>query len=884
MLSTKNVITKMSSAAASISQRGFSSKKMLPLSVQAIDTKEEADAALDRMRLAQAKFMDYSQEQVDHIFESVSRAATRHALELAKYAVEESGIGCVEDKVLKNLYASEYSLAKYKNLKTAGVVERDPIEGVYKVAEPMGPICAIVPCTNPACTVIIKALYALKTRNCMMFLPHPRTKLTSAYAANLVQKYALEAGAPADSIMCAMPSIEMSNHVMRHEQTKLILATGGPVMVQAAYSAGKPAIGVGSGNAPVLIDETYDLKEALSSVVIGKTFDNGTICASEQSVIVMEAVYEEAKRILTERGVHLLDNTEKAMLGKTFMPDGSHLNPEIVGKSPQVIANMAGLTIPEDSVALCVEASEVGATEVFSHEKLSPILALYKAKDFHEGVELARAIAHTGGLGHTSVLYTNPKNRDRIEHFHQRLPTYHISVNMPSSLGAIGIRYNFGVDPTFTVGVGSQGGSIASTNVGPRELIQIKTVAEKRDYLSTFEAPIIYSGRSCIRTALENLRGKGDMTVVVVSAGVGNTGGFLKELQSQGYSGATFTDFGKHPTWECLQKGVQVMKDYKPDAIFAVGDENTINVAKLVRLVYENPKMSRDQLTAPFMETRWRSKQLPVKKSVALIAVPTTFSGAEMTGHAHIEDEDKVLLPVCLGASLQPDAVIQDSMYLTGLPKRDIAVTGLQALIQGIESFTSAGASSASRVLAKEAVKTIFFNLQDAVTSQDARQKVLVAAGQVGMAASNSGLGTATALASKFRSRFNVPQGVALGVFIEDVIDFNSSNNPRRVAATPNYKYPMAKQHYAELARHMGLTPETDEEAVDLLKSGIRGLKKCLRLPMYGRDVVSEEDFLGSVDEMAESTFGDQLGSTNPRMPLLSELANLYRSALGKEE
>lgn len=831
------------------------------LNINAIASTAEVDEAMKRMTVAQQRFAEFSQDDVDIVFERVSRAIKKNSLELARYAVEESGIGLVEDKTLKNLYAAEYSLSHFKNLKTVGTIERDPINGVYKVAEPVGPICAITPCTNPTATVIIKALSALKTRNCIMFLPHPRTKLSSAYTANLMQRYAIEAGAPPDSIMCAMPSHEMSKYIMTHQETKFILATGGPAMVEACYSAGKPAIGVGSGNAPVLVDESYDLQEAINSVVIGKTFDWGTICASEQSLIVMESVYENAKYLLTKRGVHIVPNNDKAKLASVFMSDGKSVNPDIVGKSPHVIAKMAGISIPPETVALCVEASEIGDTEVFSHEKLSPILALYKAKNFHDGVDIAKRLAEHGGLGHTSCIYSNKNNR--IAYFKDKVPTYHVAVNMPSSLGVIGIKYNLGVEPTMTVGVGSKGGSMASTNVGPRHLIHMKVVNQKRNIPEVFKSPFIYSNTYCLRSALENITAQlKTKNALIVSSNIHVS--VIDEMRDLGFTGHHVSD---------IDEGVYAVKERKPSIIIAVGGSDDINIAKLIRIKAENPDISISELATPFLESRWRNTDAKINQTIPLLAIPTRYSmGAEMTNFAITESGHSIFLD-----ALQPDYVIHDSYLLDPNGKREISSSGFHSFVQAIESFTSTNATTKTKLLVGEQAKTLFHCIG---TDMDT-ECIFKASGDVGICVGNTSLGLASAMAAAFNAHFQVPVETASSLFITHVMKYNASDKPVRTTASPNIRFPDTSGDYASLATLIGFPGTTDKEKVQLFIDGINGLRENTGLPIRVKDlnIISDSEYNAAVDTMAEHVFSNQITSTNPRMPLLSEIKELFIAA-----
>lgn len=838
--------------------------------LSAFQNKQEVDEGLERMRIAQEKFLTYSQSQVDHIFENVSFAMKTRALELAKEAVEESGIGLVEDKVLKNIYATEHSLAMYKNTRTVGVIDSDPFTGITKIAEPVGPICAILPCTNPTSTTIMKSLYSIKTRNCVFFLPHPRSKLCSIHAASMVQHYAKLAGAPDDIIMSAMPSRELSDYVMKHPETKFLLATGGSDMVKACYSVGKPAIGVGPGNTPVLMDGSFDLRQAVNSVMIGKTFDWGVPCITEQSTIIVDPFYEEAKDLFQKRGVYFLDSEEeKKRLADFFMPNGERVNADIVGKSPQAIAQACGISIPPDALAIGVEVSAVGDEEIFSHEKLSPLLSLYRAKTFEEGLETARQLAEYGGPGHSSCLFTT--NNEHLRRFQEVMPTYHVNVNMPA-LGGIGIRYNPNIQPSMTVGCGSKGGSMASVNVGPKELIHIKHVVNNVENQNTpYHPPPVYRGLDkSLRNVFQKFGG-GDILVVSDPSVI------IRDLpyDISRYGGkrvhTIHTEHNRSMTWNSVQSHVKKL-DFQPNIIFAIGDCYAMDAAKMIRLYMENPQTPVHHLTSPFIESHWRKRLVPLTCKVPLIAVPTLASiGAEMTPFSQHVAFGCERVPVC-SEILLPDAVIYDDEVGLQVSKDKMNLSGFTALLMCIESVVSADSTASSKEEAIEAIGELFGHLG----KKEDGLYLIEACRKAGEAVSVSGMGTAMAMAMSFSDRFNLPMGVAMGVFIPHVIRYNSTDKPVRINATPNYPYPQSRERYSQIVEHVmprieGMDP------IDELVFALRGLARSLKLPCSVGEMglVTEQEYKNMVEDLALGAFGNQL-SSNPRLSLLTELQDLF--------
>jgi acetaldehyde dehydrogenase / alcohol dehydrogenase len=861
--------------------RSYIKTNVRNLSLTALMSTSEVDDMLLKMRKAQDEFSSYSQAKTDHIFESVSHSMKKHVLQLAKNTVAESGIGQVEDKVLKNLYACEYNFAKFKDLKTAGVIFEDKDEGIVKVAEPVGTICALVPCTNPVCTVLMKGLASLKTRNCILFAPHPRTQRSCIDAIDLMYQYAVDAGAPVNCMASIVPKSDLSSYVMRHKDIKFLLATGGPGMVNACYTSGKPAIGVGPGNAPVLIDDTYNLKEALHSVVAGKCYDNGVICASENSVIVMQSAYEEAKTILRQRGVHILNRHEQESLGQVFMPDGKNINPLVVGKSANCIAEMAGLSsVSSDTVLLCVEAESVGHQEVFSHEKLCPIITLYSANSFGEGVDLAKKIAEHGGEGHTSAIYSN--DPDRVTYFQTHIPTYHIPVNMPSSFGVIGIRYNTGVDPTMTVGVGSKGGSMSSTNVGPQQLFQVKIVNTKKRTQKKFMRPHIVQGSMPFRDAFQAIRCKHDLFSKKALLVIGESNGDAKskqrvqdvknELRRIGYHINVLENVTECPDQMKLDNWLTSVKTKDPSVIVAFGDGTVIDTAKLLRLLIDNPAMSLDRLCDLFLESKWRDDINKCNIKTPLVTIPTLIGGnTGIASYVHFKNGQGATCPVRFNAFL-PDTVVLNYVdkYTAETPNQ-----GFVSLIQAIESFVSIEAIDESKSLAKEAASELMHTI--GMNSPSGHPSILKASVKVDLAVANSSLGLASAMALAFQNRFGVPQEKTLGLFAVHVLRFNASSTPRRVNPSPNFPCVATKEAYVELAHDIGVPGESDDDVFSNWLSLLIGLNISLHHHTCLKDCHLEEAvYRAAVGEMAEEVFCNQMAAANPRFALLSEIEELF--------
>uniref|UniRef100_A0A7S2WQ05 Aldehyde-alcohol dehydrogenase n=1 Tax=Mucochytrium quahogii TaxID=96639 RepID=A0A7S2WQ05_9STRA len=861
---------------------------------ESAETYAQLDEVLRKSRIAQEEFCHYDQAKTDSIFAAVSRELNKHRLDLAKATVAETGMGIVEDKTMKNAFAAEYSYKAYKDMKTCGVVKSDPLKGLEESAFPVGPIAAILPTTNPTSTVIAKTLISLKSRNAIVHLPHPRAVQASKLAADIAMKAALKAGAPENCIQCLDHiSMDISKYVLQHPDTHFILATGGPGMVKATYTAGKPAIGVGAGNAPVIIDETCDLRQAVSSVIVGKTFDNGVICASEQSTVIVDEVYDEAKRLFIERGVFFCEGANREKLGKFMLKDG-HLNADVVGQSAQRIAQMAGIEgVPEHAVVLAAEADVVSPDEPMSYEKLSPIIALYRASDYDNALETATALANFGGKGHTAMLYTKDSNTDRIRKFEEMLPAHHLLVNMPSA-GAVGLSYNFNVSPSMTLGVGAMGGSSVAENVTPMHLIHKKKLAKRRDHMEWFKVPAnIYFNRFSTREALADLknafggdavRGKKAMIITdqtMVDIGVvRELEDFLGEYEIR-YS--VFADVCPDPTMETVRQGVDACNLEKPDIIVGLGGGSPLDAAKMIRLFYEHPDANLDDLATRFMEIRQRTCKFPNTGSKVnkLVCISTTSgTGSEITPFAVITDDNGRKYPLC-DYSLTPDIAIVDSHYTEKLPRTLIANSGFDSIAHSVESYVSVFASDYTRSLSLKATTMLSEHLIESYEEGDdtAREKIHNAAAMAGMAFSNAFLGINHSMAHALGAALHIPHGLAIALVFDEVVRFNSSVHPTRMAAFPQYRYPEARKRYVEIARALGV-PEAEETVmVEGFLEKMRDLRSELNMPLTIQDTnacTSKEEYLKLVDELADEAFDDQCTGTNPRFPLIKELRQLF--------
>lgn len=851
---------------------------------------EKLTQRIEKIREAQRLYATFTQEQVDEIFRQAAIAANNARIELAKLAVEETGMGLVEDKVIKNHFASEFIYNQYKNEKTCGVIETDEAFGITKIAEPIGLVAAIIPTTNPTSTAIFKALIALKTRNGIIFSPHPRAKNSTIAAAKIILDAAVKAGAPENIIgWIDEPSVELSQIVMA--SADLILATGGPGMVKAAYSSGKPAIGVGAGNTPAIIDETAHIKMAVNSILLSKTFDNGMICASEQSVIVVDKVYDEVKREFLERGAYILSKEETSKVGAILLMNNI-LNPNIVGQAAVKIAALAGFKVPEETKILIGEVESVELEEPFSHEKLSTVLAMYRAKNFDQALEKAVRLVKLGGFGHTSVLYTDEmKSQNRIEQFGAAMKTGRTIINMPSSQGAIGDIFNFKLSPSLTLGCGSWGGNSVSENVGVKHLLNIKSVANRRENMLWFRMPEkVYFKYGCLPIALRELKELGRKKIFIVTDKVlyslGYADHITKVLDELQLEHTVFFDVEPDPTLAAARKGAAEMINFQPDAIIALGGGSPMDAAKIMWVLYEHPEERFEDLAMRFMDIRKRVYAFPKMGEKALfVAVPTSAgTGSEVTPFAVITDEKTDIKYPLADYELTPDIAIVDAELMMNMPKGLTSASGIDVLTHGLEAYVSVLASEFTNGLALEAIRLVFKYLPDAynegATNIKAREKMAHASAIAGMAFANAFLGVCHSLAHKLGATHHVPHGVANGMLISDVIRFNAVDNPRKQAAFPQYKYPNAKWRYARVADYLNLGGNSENEKVELLIKAIDELKAKVGIPKSIKAFgVSEEAFYASLDNMAEQAFDDQCTGANPRYPLISELKAIYIKA-----
>ena len=856
---------------------------------------EELKLTMENVRKAQKTFSTYSQEQVDQIFRAAAMAANNARIGLAKMAVEETGMGIVEDKVIKNHFASEYIYNQYKDEKTCGIIDRDPTYGITKVAAPIGVIAAIVPTTNPTSTAIFKALISLKTRNGIIFSPHPRAKKCTIEAAKIVLDAAVKAGAPKGIIAWIdEPSVELSNAVMK--EADMILATGGPGMVKAAYSSGKPAIGVGAGNTPAIIDETAHIKMAVNSILLSKSFDNGVICASEQSVIVIDQVYHEVKAEFSDRGGYILKLKEIDAVRKVILKDGK-LNAGIVGQSAIKIAEMAGIKVPDDTKVLIGEVESVELTEAFSHEKLSPVLAMYKAKTFDEALTKAARLVELGGLGHTSVLYTDQiRSKDRIVQFSEVMKTGRTIINMPSSQGAIGDLYNFKLAPSLTLGCGTWGGNSISENVGVKHLINVKSVAERRENMLWYRVPNkVYFKYGCLPVAIQELKDLGKKKAFIVTDKVLYELGFVEQITDQldalDIDVKVFFDVEPDPTLAVARKGAEEMRSFEPDTVIALGGGSPMDAAKIMWVMYEHPEIQFEDLAMRFMDIRKRVFKFPaLGEKAMMVAIPTTAgTGSEVTPFAVITDEKTGVKYPLADYELTPDMAIVDTELMMNMPKGLTAASGIDALTHALEAYVSVLASEYTNGQALEAIRLIFKYLpqayQEGTTNIKAREKMAHASTIAGMAFANAFLGVCHSMAHKLGAMHHIPHGVANGLLINEVIRFNAVDNPRKQAAFPQYKYPNAKWRYARIADYLQLNGKTEEEKVEALIVAIDDLKEKVGIPKTIQEAgVSKKNFYATLDEMSEQAFDDQCTGANPRYPLISELKQMYVNVFGEEE
>ncbi len=856
-----------------------------------VDGVEKLEEAIARVREAQKIFATYTQEQVDKIFLAAASAANKERIALAKLAVEETGMGVVEDKVIKNHYASEYIYNAYRDTKTCGVVEEDKAYGIKKIAEPIGVIAAVIPTTNPTSTAIFKTLIALKTRNGIIISPHPRAKNATIAASKIVLEAAVAAGAPEGIISWIdVPSLEMTNTVMK--EADIILATGGPGMVKAAYSSGKPALGVGAGNTPAIIDETADILLAVNSIIHSKTFDNGMICASEQSVIVHKNVYDAVKEEFAARGCYFLKEDEIEKVRKTIIINGA-LNAKIVGQKAAKIAELAGVTVPEGTKILIGEVESVELSEEFAHEKLSPVLAMYKAKDIQDAFEKAEHLIADGGYGHTSSIYLNAiTEKEKLAEFGERMKTCRILVNTPSSQGGIGDLYNFKLAPSLTLGCGSWGGNSVSDNVGVKHLLNIKTVAERRENMLWFRAPEkIYMKKGCLPVALDELKNvMGKKRAFIVTDTFlyenGNTKPITDKLDEMGIQHATFFDVAPDPTLACAKAGAEQMQAFKPDCIIALGGGSAMDAAKIMWVLYEHPEADFMDMAMRFVDIRKRIYTFPkMGEKAYFIAIPTSAgTGSEVTPFAVITDEKSGVKYPLADYELLPNMAIIDTDFHMTAPKGLTAASGIDAVTHALEAYASMLATDYTDGLALKALKTIFEFLprayENGQTDVEAREKMANAATIAGMAFANAFLGVCHSMAHKLGAFHHLPHGVANALMIDEVIRFNAAETPVKMGTFSQYDHPHTLARYAEVADYLGLKGKNDSEKVENLIKALDELKAKVGIKATIKDYVADEkDFLARLDEMTEQAFDDQCTGANPRYPLMSEIKQMYLNA-----
>ena len=858
---------------------------------QVVDNVEKLEETIARVREAQKKFADYTQEQVDAIFFAAAMAANQQRIPLAKMAVEETGMGVVEDKVIKNHYASEYIYNAYRHTKTCGVIEEDKSFGIKKIAEPVGVVGAVIPTTNPTSTAIFKTLIALKTRNGIIISPHPRAKKSTIAAARIVLEAAVKAGAPEGIIgWIDVPSLEMTNLLMK--EADVILATGGPGMVKAAYSSGKPAVGVGAGNTPAIIDDSADILLAVNSIIHSKTFDNGMICASEQSVIVLDKVYDKVKKEFKARGCYFLSPEETEKVRKTIIINGA-LNAKIVGQKAAKIAALAGVTVPEETKIIIGEVTSVDISEEFAHEKLSPVLAMYRAKDFEDALDKAEHLIADGGYGHTSSLYIDVMSgKDKIEEYTHRMKTCRVLLNSPSSQGGIGDIYNFKLTPSLTLGCGSWGGNSVSENVGVKHLINIKTVAERRENMLWFRAPEkVYIKKGCLPVALDELKNvMGKKKAFIVTDSFLYHNGYTKtitdKLDEMGIAHTTFFNVAPDPTLACAKEGTQAMRAFEPDCIIAVGGGSAMDAGKIMWVLYEHPEVDFMDLAMRFMDIRKRVYTFPkMGEKAYFIAVPTSAgTGSEVTPFAVITDERTGVKYPLADYELMPNMAIVDADMMMNAPKGLTSASGIDAVTHDLEAIASMMATDYTDGLAMRSLQMIFKYLPRAYDNgpndPEAREKMANAATMAGMAFANAFLGVCHSMAHKLGAFHHLPHGVANALMIDEVIRFNSAEVPTKMGTFPQYDHPHTLARYAEVAEFLGIKGKNDAEkvenfikALDELKAKV-GIKKTIR--DYGID---EQDFLARLDEMTEQAFDDQCTGANPRYPLMSEIKQMYLNA-----
>ena len=855
-----------------------------------VDTVEALEERIAQMRVAQATFATFTQEQVDKIFYEAALAANKARIPLAKMAVEETGMGIMEDKVIKNHYASEYIYNKYRHTQTCGVIEEDAVAGIKKIAEPMGIVAAVIPTTNPTSTAIFKCLIALKSRNAIVISPHPRAKGCTIEAARLIRDAAEKAGCPADIISWIdVPSLELTNTLMR--ESDIILATGGPGMVTAAYSSGKPALGVGPGNTPVIIDDTADIRMAVNSIIHSKTFDNGMICASEQSVTVVgDDAYLFAKAEFERRGCYFLKGEELGKVRKTVIINGS-VNARIVGQSAYRIAEIAGVEVPKSTKILIGEVESVDPSEEMAHEKLSPVLGMYKATDFDDAIAKAERLVADGGYGHTSSLYINTSETEKMAKHAAAMKTCRILINTPSSQGGIGDLYNFELAPSLTLGCGSWGGNSVSGNVGPLHLINIKTVAEKRENMLWFRTPEkVYFKKGCMPVALDELGTiMGKKRAFIVTDSFLYKSGFTKSIEAKldqmGIAHACFYDVEPDPTLQCARDGVRQLTSFEPDTIIAVGGGSAMDAAKIMWLMYEHPEAAFEDMAMDFMDIRKRVYTYPqLGTKCYFVAIPTSSgTGSEVTPFAIITDAESGIKWPLADYALLPNMAIVDTDNMMSQPKGLTSASGVDVLTHALEAYVSIMASDYTDGLALRAGKLVFKYLArcyDTPNDVEARDHMANASCLAGMAFANAFLGVNHSMAHKLGAFYHIPHGWANAVILTRVMRYNAAERPTKMGTFPQYAYPHAKERYVEFGRACGFDGVTDDEVFENFIAGIEELKEHVGVkPTIAAFGVDEQYFLDTLDDMSEQAFNDQCTGANPRYPLVSEIRELYLDA-----
>ncbi len=856
-----------------------------------VDSVETLEKKIAEVKEAQAKFATYTQEQVDAIFRAAALAANKERIPLAEMAVEETGMGVVEDKVIKNHYAAEYIYNAYKDSKTCGVIEEDPAFGIKRIAEPLGLIAAVIPTTNPTSTAIFKTLISLKTRNGIIISPHPRAKKSTIAAAKVVLDAAVAAGAPKNIIgWIDVPSLELTTLIMKEADT--ILATGGPGMVKSAYSSGKPAVGVGAGNTPAIIDESADILLAVNSIIHSKTFDNGMICASEQSVIVSDKIYDKVKAEFKARGCYFLDPEETEKVRKTIIINGA-LNAKIVGQKAATIAALAGVKVPDSTKILIGEVESVDLSEEFAHEKLSPVLAMYKAKSFKDALDKAERLIADGGFGHTSSLYINAiTEKEKMAEFYSRMKTCRVLINTPSSQGGIGDLYNFRLTPSLTLGCGSWGGNSVSENVGIKQLVNIKTVAERRENMLWFRTPSkVYIKKGCLPVALDELG-----TVMhkkkafIVTDSFLYKSGFTKcitdKLDEMGITHTSFFDVAPDPSLACAKEGAKLMADFEPDCIIALGGGSAMDAAKIMWVMYEHPEVDFLDMAMRFMDIRKRVYTFPkMGEKAYFIAVPTSAgTGSEVTPFAVITDETTGVKYPLADYELLPNMAIVDCDLMMTMPKGLTSASGIDVLTHAMEAYVSMMATDYTDSLAVKAARNVFAYLprcyDDGAHDPEAREKMANASTMAGMAFANAFLGVCHSMAHKLGAFHHLPHGVANALMLNEVIRFNSAEAPVKMGTFPQYDHPHTLRRYAEFAEELGIKGKDDSEKVENLIKAIEELKKKIGIKASIKEYgIDEKDFLDRLDEMCVQAFDDQCTGANPRYPLISEIKEMYLNA-----